>query len=101
VDLELPFRERRKLREKLDLLAGIYTVDLVFLPYADGEFRKIILEEGKVLYEENRGPAEDSEISKSSPREVGRSGPFPLMRKRMNWIGTELSRGLNSPLNSY
>ena len=77
VDLELPFRERRKLREKLDLLAGIYTVDLVFLPYADEEFRKIILEEGKVLYEENRGPAEDSKISKS-PREVGRSGPFPL-----------------------
>jgi len=30
VDLQLPFRERRKLKERLDLIAGIYTVDLVF-----------------------------------------------------------------------
>ena len=62
VDLNLPFRERRKLKEKLDLLAGIYSVDLVFLPNVDEEFRKIILKEGKVLYEENGGSGKDNEV---------------------------------------
>jgi predicted nucleotidyltransferase len=64
VDLQLPFRERRKLKEKLDLIAGIYTVDLVFLPSAGEEFRKTILKEGKVLYEKGRGFGEDRQVSK-------------------------------------
>ena len=62
VELKLPFRERRKLKEKLDRLAGIYSVDLVFLPYVGEEFRKEILREGKILYEENGGPGEDCEV---------------------------------------
>ncbi len=51
VELNLPFRERRKLKERLDLIAGIYTLDLVFLPLVDEDLKKIILKEGKVLYE--------------------------------------------------
>jgi len=51
VDLNLPFRERRKLKEKLNQIAGIYTVDLVFLPSVEGDLKKIILSEGKILYE--------------------------------------------------
>ncbi len=51
VDLNLPFRERRKLKEKLNQIAGIYTIDLVFLPLVEENFKQIILKEGKVLYE--------------------------------------------------
>lgn len=51
VDLNLPFRERRKLKEILDQIAGIYTVDLVFLPLVEEDFKRIILKEGKTLYE--------------------------------------------------
>ncbi len=51
VDLVLDFRGKRKLLEKIDKLSGLYTVDIVFLPEIDENFRKKILEEGKVLYE--------------------------------------------------
>ncbi len=54
VDLKLTFREKRKLKEKLDRIAGIYSIDLVFLPDVSGKFKENILKEGKVLYEENR-----------------------------------------------
>ena len=49
VDLNLPFRERRKLKKKLNQIAGIYTVDLVFLPSVEEDLKKIILSEGKIL----------------------------------------------------
>ena len=51
MDLNLSFRERRKLKEKLNQIAGIYTVDLVFLPSVEEDLKKIILSEGKILYE--------------------------------------------------
>jgi len=51
VDLSLSFRERRKLKEKLEQIAGIYTVDLIFLPSVEEDLKKIILSEGKILYE--------------------------------------------------
>lgn len=47
------FRQERKLREKLDQLAGIYSVDLVFLEQMDITFRKMIHDTGKVLYEKD------------------------------------------------
>lgn len=51
VDLELPFRERRKLKERIDELSGIYSVDLVFLAKTNEDFKNHILEEGVILYE--------------------------------------------------
>ncbi len=51
--MNLTFREKRKLKERLDLIAGIYSVDLVFLPDVSEEFKENILKEGKVLYEES------------------------------------------------
>ena len=30
VDLDLSFREKRKLKEKIDLISGLYSVDLIF-----------------------------------------------------------------------
>ncbi|MEJ5173224.1 MAG: nucleotidyltransferase domain-containing protein [Hydrogenothermaceae bacterium] len=51
VDLNLDYREERKLKEKLDEISGLYTVDVVFLPKVKEEFRQQILKEGVVLYE--------------------------------------------------
>jgi predicted nucleotidyltransferase len=46
VDLNLSFREKRKLKEKIDLIAGLYSVDLVFFDEMNDEFRKKVLKEG-------------------------------------------------------
>lgn len=62
VDLKLDFRQKRKLLEKLELLSGLYSVDLVFLPELNEEFRDKILKEGKVLYERGRSLNENSEF---------------------------------------
>jgi len=45
------FREKRKIREKIDEISGLYTVDLIFLSDVSEEFKKVILKEGKILYE--------------------------------------------------
>lgn len=51
---EIPdFRGQRKLREQLDQLAGLYSVDLVFLEQTDAAFKEVIHDTGKVLYEKN------------------------------------------------
>jgi len=51
VDILLPFRERRILKEKIEKISGPYLVDLIFLPNISKEFKNIIIKEGKVLYE--------------------------------------------------
>ena len=51
VDLKLPFREERKLKEKIEELSGIYSVDLIFFPKINENLKKHILKEGVVLYE--------------------------------------------------
>jgi len=44
-------RKIRKLKEKIDDISGLYSVDLIFYEKIDEEFKKIILETGKVIYE--------------------------------------------------
>lgn len=51
VDLKLSFREKRKLRDKLDKLVGLYSLDLVFLNEVENNFKKQIFKEGVILYE--------------------------------------------------
>ena len=46
VDLHLDFREKRKLKDKIDEIAGIYSVDLVFFDEMSEEFKKKVLKEG-------------------------------------------------------
>lgn len=46
----LTHRDERKLREKIDEIAGIYYVDLVDLEKVDEAFSKHIIERGTVLY---------------------------------------------------
>jgi predicted nucleotidyltransferase len=51
LDLNLSFREQRKLKEKLNYVSGLYSVDVVFLSeIKDVNFKNKILEEGIVLY---------------------------------------------------
>lgn len=47
------FRGERKLREALDRLAGIYSVDLIFLNQVDEVFSAMVEESGKVVYEKD------------------------------------------------
>ncbi len=50
VDLDLSFREKRKLKEKIDLISGLYSVDLIFLNEVEESFKNKILKEGKIIY---------------------------------------------------
>jgi len=43
------YREKRKLKEKIDEIAGIYSVDLIFLDDTENSFKEKILKEGKKL----------------------------------------------------
>ncbi len=52
---DLSHRESRKLREEIDLLAGIYTVDLLFADKVDPEFKSVVEDTGMVIYEKGRG----------------------------------------------
>lgn len=48
-------RNLRIIKEKLDDILGIYSVDIVFYSNIDSNFKKIIDETGKVVYEKGRG----------------------------------------------
>ena len=39
------------LRKEIDNISGLYKIDVVFLSDVDDEFKQIILETGKVIYE--------------------------------------------------
>ncbi|SMC08822.1 type VII toxin-antitoxin system MntA family adenylyltransferase antitoxin [Nitratiruptor tergarcus] len=51
IDLPIDFRSKRKLKEEVEKLSGLLSVDIVFLNEADKNFQKQIEKEGKVLYE--------------------------------------------------
>jgi len=49
--VEMSIRKERLLKEALDQKLGIYMVDLIDLDTVDPEFKKLILEQGRVIYE--------------------------------------------------
>jgi len=52
VDAKKPdFEKQRKIEEKIEGIAGLHKVDVVYLGNVDEEFRKIIAETGKIVYE--------------------------------------------------
>ena len=51
VDLDLNFRNKREVKEKIDKISGLYSVDLIFLNEIEESFKDKILREGKVVYE--------------------------------------------------
>ncbi|MCF6268352.1 MAG: nucleotidyltransferase domain-containing protein [Melioribacteraceae bacterium] len=52
IDTDIDDRnEIRKIKEKIEEIAGLYSVDLVNLNSVDSDFKNIILETGKLVYE--------------------------------------------------
>lgn len=49
--VEIGVREERLLKEALDEKLGIFSLDLINLDKVDSEFREIVIEKGKVIYE--------------------------------------------------
>lgn len=43
--------DQRVINEEVEKIAGLYKVDVVFLKSIDKEFREIILNKGKLIYE--------------------------------------------------
>ncbi|WP_022853917.1 nucleotidyltransferase domain-containing protein [Thermodesulfatator atlanticus] len=60
----LSFREERKLLEKLDEVAGIYSVDLLFWNKLSPEFKKVVTEMGEIIYEKDRSLSSSGETEK-------------------------------------
>jgi predicted nucleotidyltransferase len=50
-NVELDIRKERRLRETLEDRLGIYMVDVIDLARVDLDFKKLILETGRVIYE--------------------------------------------------
>ena len=48
---KIEFREKRILKEKLNDMAGLHSIDIIFIKEVDNGFRNIILQTGKVVYE--------------------------------------------------
>jgi predicted nucleotidyltransferase len=45
------FRKARKILESINESAGLHKIDLVYLPDVDEDFRAMILETGRIVYE--------------------------------------------------
>ena len=50
----LSHREERRLKEEVDKLAGIYSVDVIFSDRVEKDFQKMVKNTGVVLYEKSR-----------------------------------------------
>lgn len=50
--VDMDIRKERLLKDALDERLGIYMVDLIDIDKVDKEFRKIIMDKGKVIYEQ-------------------------------------------------
>lgn len=48
---KIEFRKRRILKEKLNDMAGLHSIDIVFIKEVDKGFSDIILQTGKVIYD--------------------------------------------------
>lgn len=53
IDTDAPREKRRIAQGFVDVIAGLYSVDVVFLDSVDERFRELISSTGKVLYERN------------------------------------------------
>ncbi|MCE5329161.1 nucleotidyltransferase domain-containing protein [bacterium] len=48
---KINFRDLMELEEKIDEIAGLYSIDLIFMDSVEENFKNIILKTGKILYE--------------------------------------------------
>jgi predicted nucleotidyltransferase len=47
------FRQARRILQSANKCAGLHKVDIVYLPDVDEDFRELILQTGRVIYEES------------------------------------------------
>jgi len=47
----IDFTQKRKLKEKIDEVMGLYKIDLVYLKEIDADFKNIIIKTGRIIYE--------------------------------------------------
>lgn len=50
--VEMGIRKERLLKDALDERLGVFTVDLINIDKVDLEFKKLVLDKGKVIYEQ-------------------------------------------------
>lgn len=50
--VEMGIREERLLKEALDEKLGVFSIDLINLDKVDSEFKEMVLESGRVIYEQ-------------------------------------------------
>lgn len=48
--VDMNIRSERRLKEALDEMLGIFTVDVINLDRVDSDFKRLVLEKGKVIY---------------------------------------------------
>lgn len=51
---KLSHREERRLREEIDKISGLYSVDIIFMEKVKGRFKELIKNTGITLYEKGR-----------------------------------------------
>ena len=49
---KIDFRQKRIVNERIERIIGLHKIDLVFLNEVDKKFKKIILDSGKIIYEQ-------------------------------------------------
>jgi len=55
IDYEkVDIRKHRKIMEDIEKAAGLFKIDIVYLKNVDEEFKKIILNTGKIIYESRK-----------------------------------------------
>ena len=47
--------KKREIQDLLEAIAGLYSIDIVFLAEVESGFRSLILETGSLVYEQERG----------------------------------------------
>lgn len=54
---KIDFRTKRKIKEEVKKISGLYSVDIVYLSEVDKDFKNLISSTGIVLYEKRRSSA--------------------------------------------
>ena len=59
---EVDADQERYVRELLQTIAGLHSVDLIFLERVDPAFRILVLDEGQLLYDQEHGGVRDCTV---------------------------------------
>jgi len=66
IKTEVNHKIKREIKEEVDKIAGIYSVDIVYFPEIEEDFKNLINSTGKIIYEKRRSCFSNKKIRKSS-----------------------------------